>query len=86
MGIHIQDEETVKAILEFARRRGLDISAAIRAAIEEAEAATSEAHGKVRGIEPVLERARARREKLGIPVDATFDLKALRDEIWGEAG
>lgn len=86
MGIHIQDEETAKAVLEFARRRGLDISAAIRAAIEEAETATREAHVKMPEIEAVLERARARRKKLGIPVDATFDLKAFREEIWGEAG
>ncbi|MFN3547771.1 MAG: hypothetical protein ACK4U0_09810 [Mesorhizobium sp.] len=86
MDIHIQDEETAKAVLEFARRRGLDVSAAIRAAIEEADAATNEEYGKVPGIEPVLERARVRRKELGIPLGATFDLKAFRDEIWGEAG
>lgn len=85
MGIHIQDEETARVVREFAARRGLDVTAAIRAAIEEAEAAGA-VSGTLPGIEPVLERARARRKRLGIAADAAFDLKAFRDEMWGEAG
>jgi hypothetical protein len=87
MGIHIQDEETARVVREFAARRGLDVTAAIRAAIAEAEAATATAaaDGSGQGIEAVLARARARRKQLGIPPEAAFDLKAFRDEMWSEA-
>jgi len=85
MGIHIQDEETARVVREFAARRGLDVTAAIRAAIAEAEAAPVVSGSPVQGVEGVLVRARARRKELGIPDDAAFDLKAFRDEMWSDS-
>lgn len=83
MGIHIQDEETARVLRAFAERRGLDVSTAVKVAVEEAEAATkSNGATLAQKIEPILERARSRRKELGIPADAKFDLKAFRDEMW----
>lgn len=84
MGIHIQDEETARVVREFAARRGLDVPTAIRAAIAEAEAATTSPGDPVHGVEAVLDRARARRKQLEIPPDTAFDLKAFRDQMWSE--
>ncbi len=79
MGIHIQDEETARALREFAARRGLDVTAAIRAAIAEAEAASASATGGIAGkVEPILAEIRARRTK------DRFDEKAFMDEMWGD--
>ncbi|WP_187972157.1 type II toxin-antitoxin system VapB family antitoxin [Aquibium microcysteis] len=79
MGIHIQDEETARVVREFAARRGLDVTAAIRAAIAEAEAATAPAASNIAArIEPILAEIRARRSK------EPFDEKAFMDEMWGQ--
>lgn len=80
MAIHVQDEETDWLVREFARRRGLGITAAIRAAIQEASFQEKTA-GELLGqkIEPLLKQVRSNR-------DASFHQtdKAFMDEMWGE--
>ena len=62
MAIHVQDEETDWMVREFARKRGVGITAAIKLAIE--EATRSERQGidaLTRRIEPILAQIRERR-------------------------
>lgn len=78
MAIHVQDEETDWLVREFARRRGVGITAAIKLAVEEAIGRENRgAEALARRIEPILEEIRARKA-------ASFDSKAFRDEMWGE--
>lgn len=80
MAIHVQDEETDWLVRDFARRRGLGITAAIRAAIQEASFRERTA-GELLGqkIEPLLKQVRANRDASFRHVD-----KAFMDEMWGE--
>jgi antitoxin VapB len=80
MAIHVQDEETNWLVREFARRRGLGITAAIRTAIQEASSQERTA-GELLGqkIEPLLKQVRANR---GISFREAD--KAFMDEMWGE--
>jgi antitoxin VapB len=79
MVIHVKDEETDWLVREFARRRGIGITAAIKVAVEEAtnlekrgvEALTVK-------IEPIIEQIRARKTS-GFNEDKVF-----MDEMWGE--
>jgi antitoxin VapB len=80
MAIHVQDAETDWLVREFAKRRGLGITEAIKTAILEAsreERIAGQALGKK--IEPLLQEIRNRRA-------AGFeeDDKAFMDELWGE--
>ena len=78
MAIHVQDEETDWLVREFARRRGVGITAAIKLAVEEAISRESRgAEALARRIEPILQQIRARKTP-------GFDSKAFRDEMWGE--
>jgi antitoxin VapB len=80
MAIHVQDAETDWLVREFARRRGLGITEAIRTAVREASA-----HERGAGdllaekIEPILREIRGRRRE-GFDEDD----KAFMDEMWGE--
>ena len=79
MAIHVQDEEADWLVREFARRRGIGITTAIKVAVQEAmghEAQSVEALAQ--RIEPLWEQIRARRQP-GIGND-----KAFMDEMWGE--
>lgn len=84
MALHIQDEEADRLLREFARRRGIGLTAAVKVAVTEAN--ENAAAKKERGpgtlaerIRPLIEEVRARR--VGIePVDQ----KAFMDEMWGE--
>lgn len=81
MAIHVQDEETDRLVREFARRRGVGITAAIRIAVT--EATVGEKHGGEdlrRRIAPILEEIRAHRKTR---YSAAED-KAFMDEMWGE--
>lgn len=79
MAIHVQDEVTDGLVREFARRRGIGITAAIRTAIEEAsQQEKQELTSLSRRIEPIVAQIRARRSaRVG-------DDKAFMDEMWGE--
>ena len=82
MALHVQDEETDWLVREFARRRGLGITAAIRTAIQEASSRERTA-GELLGqkIEPLLRQVRANRSISFYESD-----KAFMDEMWGEPG
>jgi antitoxin VapB len=80
MAIHIQDEKTVALVREFARRRGVGITAAIKLAVSEA------AKGDEHRLEACKERIRPlvkeiRDKRSGTP---PVDQKAFMDEMWGE--
>ncbi len=79
MAIHVQDEEADWLVREFARRRGVGITAAIKLAIAEATANEVSA-GEVlaRKIESIVGRVRALKRK-----DVRDD-KEFMDEMWGE--
>jgi antitoxin VapB len=79
MAIHVQDEEADWLVRDFARRRGVGITAAIKLAIAEATANEVSA-GEVlaRKIEPIVSRIRSMKRP-----DVRDD-KEFMDEMWGE--
>lgn len=85
MAIHVQDEETDWLVREFARRRGLGLTAAIKTAVREAsQREGAEVEDFLARIKPIQERARVRK-----PADVTggrpvVDEKRFMDEMWGE--
>lgn len=79
MAIHVQDEQTDWLVREFARRRGLGITAAIRTAVE--EASRNERAGVdelLRRIEPILAEVRGKLKPLELSD------KDFMDDMWGE--
>ena len=81
MAIHVQDEETDWLVRDFARRRGLGITAAIRTAVQEASAhELSAGDALAQKIEPLLKQVRAHRR----PGFEEGD-KPFMDEMWGES-
>lgn len=82
MAIHVQDEETDRIVREFARRRGVGITAAIKLAVSEAERRDRQGgQALLRKIEPVLQQVRAARKGRKFSVEED---KAFMDEMWGE--
>jgi antitoxin VapB len=81
MAIHVEDKETDALVREFARRRGVGITAAIKLAVEEASSRDERgAEALKRKIEPILKQIReARTGKFSAEED-----KAFMDEMWGE--
>ena len=62
MAIHVQDSEADWLLREFAKRRGLGITAALVAAVREASAAdTSEAERLRSRLRPVIDRVKSHR-------------------------
>lgn len=83
MALHIQDKETDRLVREFARRRGVGITDAVRVAIEEATRHEEEdVEALKRKVEPILAQIRAARKRKFSPEDD----KAFMDEMWGENG
>lgn len=81
MAIHVQDEEADWLVRDFARRRGLGITAAIKTAVREASAHELNAgEALAKKIEPILKQVRAHRQ----PGFEDSD-KAFMDEMWGES-
>lgn len=79
MAIHVQDEETDWLVREFARRRGVGLTAAIKLAILEASDIERETVRSVAmRVKPILDEIRAKRQ----PVDS--DEKSFMDSGWGE--
>jgi len=82
MAIHVQDEETDWLVREFARRRGLGITAAIKTAVLEAtEREVGAGEALAQRLEPILAKVRAHRRD-GFQEDD----KPFMDEMWGESG
>ena len=82
MAIHVQDEETDRMVRDFARRRGVGITAAIRLAITEAERGRGQGgEALLRKLEPILQQVREARKGRKF---STEDDKAFMDEMWGE--
>lgn len=78
MAIHVQDEEADWLVRDFARRRGIGITAAIKLAVKEASANEHQGVEALKHqLEPIWKQIRARRRQ---PVH----LKDVRDEMWGE--
>ncbi len=81
MALHIQDKETDRVVREFARRRGVGITDAVRVAVEEATRhERKDVEALKRKIEPILEQIRAQRKRKFSPEED----KAFMDEMWGE--
>jgi antitoxin VapB len=79
MAIHVQDEETDWLVREFARRRGIGITAAIKVAVQEAMGHEYRGvEALAQRIEPIWEQIRARK------MPGFEDEKAFMDEMWGE--
>jgi antitoxin VapB len=81
MAIHVQDQEADRLLRDFARRRGIGITQAIKTAVQEATR-----HEKLGGealrrkIAPLIREVRA---NLKQPFSIEED-KAFMDEMWGE--
>jgi hypothetical protein len=82
MAIHVQDKEADQMLRDFARRRGVGITEAIKLAVKGAEKGEQKSVEELqRRIEPILEQVRAARN------DAKFseeEEKAFMDDMWGE--
>lgn len=84
MAIHVQDEEADWLLRDFARRRGLGLTAAIKAAVRDATRfESSRADDFLKRVKPVIDRSRARKTALGRN-NKHVDDKAFMDEMWGE--
>lgn len=82
MAIHVQDEEADRMVRDFARKRGVGITAAIKLAIREASSREKESGKALRDrIEPILAEIRAARTGKRFRADED---KAFMDEMWGE--
>jgi len=79
MAIHVQDDEADRMIRDFARRRGVGITAAIKLAVREADSLeTGRLDAVLRRIQPLINEVKAKRR----PTES--DDKAFMDEMWGE--
>ena len=79
MAIHVQDEDTDWLVREFARRRGIGITAAIKVAVEEAMSHENQ------GVEALAHRIRPIVDQIKTLKTSGFDGdKAFMDEMWGE--
>jgi antitoxin VapB len=80
MAIHVQDAETDWLVREFARRRGLGITEAIKVAIREAGVREERSLEEYqRRIEPVIQQMRAYRKEGGFEEAMKFI-----DENWDD--
>lgn len=79
MAIHVQDAETDWLVRDFAKRRGVGITAAIKLAIHEASRNENLTVDMLSAqLEPIWEQLRRRRQA---PFEGD---KAFMDEGWGE--
>ena len=79
MAIHVQDEETDWLVRDFARRRGVGITTAIKLAIEEATQRERNSLELVkRRMEPIWADLRAKKSDNG------HDHRKFVDELWDD--
>ena len=82
MALHIQDPDADRILRDFAKRRNVGLTAAIKLAVKEADQRSLEqADGLRQRIEPILAQVRAARGSA--PFDWEED-KRFMDEMWGE--
>jgi antitoxin VapB len=82
MAIHVQDKEADRMLREFAQRRGVGITEAIKLAVRGAEKSEQKSVEELRRrIEPVLAQVRAARKDMNFSEE---DEKAFMDDMWGE--
>jgi len=82
MAIHVQDKEADRMLREFAQRRGVGITEAIKVAVREAEKSDRKSVEELRRrIEPILAQVRAARKDMNFSEE---DGKAFMDDMWGE--
>jgi antitoxin VapB len=83
VAIHVQDKEADRMLREFARRRGVGLTEAVKLAINEAEAGENERLRALKQkIEPILQQVRAARKDRKFSEEED---KAFMDEMWGES-
>ena len=82
MAIHVQDKEADRMLREFAQRRGVGITEAIKLAVRGAEKSDRKSVEELRRrIEPILAQVRAARKDMNFSEE---DEKAFMDDMWGE--
>jgi antitoxin VapB len=82
MAIHVQDKEADRMLREFARRRGVGITEAIKLAVKGAEKSDLKSVEELRRrIEPILAQVRAARNSTKFSEE---EEKAFMDDMWGE--
>lgn len=80
MAIHVQDPEADRLLREFARRRNLGLTEAIKIAVAEAEAAqTRRVSGLQQRVAPLVAEVREAMRRNGTTPQ---DLKRFLDEGW----
>jgi antitoxin VapB len=81
MAIHVRDPKTDALVREFARKRGIGITEAIREAVEQAlneEAASQSKAPLMERLQPLFDRL-DRMPRTGLVADKKFF-----DEMWGQ--
>ena len=80
MAIHVQDPEADRLLREFARKRRVGLTQAIKLAVREAdEAVERRADDVQRRIEPLVEEVKAAMRKNNMSAE---DVRRLVDEGW----
>jgi len=79
MAIHVQDEEADWLLRDFARRRGVGLTAAIKLAVKEASVLERQSFESFQArLKPIV-------DQIGnIPTVDNTDYGKLTDELWGE--
>lgn len=81
MVIHVQDAEADRLIRDFAKRRGIGITEALKTAVREAtRAERTSVEDAFRKLEPTLARIRS----LNAQGFDEAEEKAFMDQMWGE--
>jgi hypothetical protein len=82
MAIHVQDPETDRLLREFAKKRQVGLTAAIKLAVREAdEAVERRMQGVRRNIEPLIEEVQSAMRKNKISAE---DVRRFVDEGWDD--
>ena len=79
MVIHVKDAETDWLVRDFARRRGIGLTEAIKVAIREANVSEAEgADALLLRLQPAIDKVKA------MKVSSLEDDKEFMDDMWGE--
>jgi antitoxin VapB len=82
MALHIQDKETDRMVREFARRRGVGITDAVKLAVTEAAKADERRLEVLRlRVQPLIDEVRAGMKKNNTTAE---DVKRFMDEGWDD--
>lgn len=80
MAIHVQDPEADRLLREFAKRRKVGLTTAIKLAVREADKASEQQARTVRGqVEPLVAEVRAAMRRNGVSAE---DVRRFADEGW----